>query len=214
VSGGRLTETWAWIAEHAAVTGTAVSLPVACLACVLRVDVAGIGVTVDGGAPVYATDPLAGRLQELQFTLGEGPGVAAVRCGFPVFVADLADAADLAGHGADWPVFAPAAVLAGARAMVAVPMTAGAIRVGAFTAHRTRPGRLDLATVTELFVFAEIALQLLLDERAGTPGGAGGWIGSEPSAWFEVHQAAGMISAQLAVGIRPDPPQPPGLPPS
>ena len=40
---------------------------------------------------VAATDDWAERLEELQYTMGEGPGVEAFAHGGPVLVADLAD---------------------------------------------------------------------------------------------------------------------------
>jgi hypothetical protein len=62
--------------------------------------------------PVFATDHVAGELDELQFRLGEGPSVeASTRCR-PVQVNDLADISD-----SRWPMFAVAARRTPARGM-------------------------------------------------------------------------------------------------
>ena len=74
---------------------------------------------------VYASDRVASDLEELTLTLGEGPSVDAV-AGGPVLVADL----DAAECQVRWPVFAPAAVSAGVRAVFALPLQVGAIRLG------------------------------------------------------------------------------------
>lgn len=202
MSGSRLTRVWDRIAESAASQQTVVSLPVACRACRDHIDVSGVGVMVQTGPargePVYATDQVATRLQDLEFTLGEGPCMTAMRLGVPVFAPEMASA-----HCCrSWPLFAPEAAREGALAMVVIPMTAGAIRVGSFTVYRSRPGPLTATELADVSVFADVVLQLLLDARARTPGASGRWLEhGEPLSRAEVHQASGMISVQLGVDI-------------
>jgi hypothetical protein len=125
----RTVRVWEWVAASQE-GGGPVSLAAVGRAAVrwLGVDGASVTVTVMGcpaaREPLFASDELSARLEELQFTLGEGPAVAEFWLGSPELVADL----ELAGSR--WPVFAPAAVAAGARAMFAVPLQAGAIKVG------------------------------------------------------------------------------------
>src|SRR5687768_17578494 len=76
-------------------------------------------------ATMWATDPVAERLEELQLTLSEGPGVDALRVGQPVLVPDLVDR-----YGDEWPLFAPEAVGAGAGALFALPLQVGRVRTG------------------------------------------------------------------------------------
>jgi hypothetical protein len=101
-----------------------------------------------------------------------------------------------------WPGFAPAAVEAGARALFAFPLQAGAIRAGVLLLYRARPGPLTSQQLADALVFADIALQLVLDFSAGISGSAdyrpldGLSVGRA-----EVYQATGMISVQLGVSL-------------
>lgn len=134
----------------------------------------------------HATDTLGARLAELQVTVGEGPFLDVWREGGPVLVPDLA----VPVIQRRWPLFGPLAVEAGAGALFTIPMAVGTIRVGVFALHRVRPGPLAPAALTDALAFAELALRLQLDEQHGadlelrTP---------------QVHQATGMIAAQLDV---------------
>ncbi|PZS22558.1 MAG: hypothetical protein DLM60_04165 [Pseudonocardiales bacterium] len=96
----------------------------------------------------------------------------------------------------------PAAVEAGARALVALPLRLGAIRAGVFMLSSNQPGQLPAEDLAEAWVFAEFALRLVLDEQAGI----GSQDGYPVSQWLsesrpEIHQVTGMISVQLGVGI-------------
>ena len=59
---------------------------------------------------------------------------------------------------------------AGARAMFALPLQAGAIRVGVLSLYRALPGPLSAGELADVLVFADIALQLLLDASSGISG--------------------------------------------
>ncbi|MGH3856169.1 MAG: ANTAR domain-containing protein, partial [Pseudonocardiaceae bacterium] len=101
-----------------------------------------------------------------------------------------------------WPLFAAAAVQAGARAMFALPLRIGAIRGGVFVLASEHPGQLPAEDLAQAWVFAEFALRLMLDEQAGIDSQDGYPVVdtlflSRP----EIHQATGMISVQLGVGI-------------
>ncbi len=74
---------------------------------------------------------------------------------------------------ARWPGFVPEAVAAGARAMFALPLQAGAIRVGVLSQYRARPGLLGGGELADVLAFADVALQLLVDASAGISGSAG-----------------------------------------
>jgi hypothetical protein len=109
---------------------------------------------------------------------------------------------DLESMTARWPGFAPASAAAGARAMFALPLQAGAIRVGVLTLYRTRPGPLAPPELADALVLADIALQLILDAGAGilSPPDCRPLSGlSDRRA--EVYQATGMISVQLGVSL-------------
>jgi hypothetical protein len=197
--GGRAVKVWAWIA--AAHDGDApVSIAALCRAAVLRLGVDGASVTAVSGLvahePVFASDQASARLEESQFTMGEGPGTDDFRPGSPMLIPELGAVA------ARWPGFVPAAIAAGARAVFSFPLQAGAIHVGVLSLYRARPGPLQAEELADGLVFADIALQLLLDASSGITGLPDYQpLDGVPGVRAEVHQATGMISAQLGVSL-------------
>lgn len=204
VCGGanRLAQVRAWVTERAANLGLPVSVPLLCETAVVRLGVSGAALTMEAfpGWPEtrHSTDVLSERLAELQVTVGEGPGVDARREGGPVLVADL----DAASSQRRWPLFAPLAVEAGAGALFTLPLCVGAIRVGTLALHRVEAGWLEPPTLADSLAFATLALGLLLDEQAGLSAMGGGPAASGlPLHSPQVHQATGIVSAQLGVGM-------------
>jgi hypothetical protein len=166
-------------------------------ACVRSLPVSGVGLalmTEEGPAgTIAATDGAAMELEELQFTLGEGPCVDASQTGRPVLQPDLARTAPLR-----WPAFAEGALDAGVRAVFALPLRVGAIRVGVLDLYRDRAGPLSTEDLTEALSYADAATLVLLDAQAGSP-----MLVPLP-VWddrAEVHQATGVVSVQARVGL-------------
>jgi hypothetical protein len=194
----RATQVRSWVAERAASLGVPVSIPVLCETAVLRLGVTGVTLTVDISSrwpeTRHATDGLGARLAELQVIVGEGPCLDVWQEGGPVLVPDL----DAPAIQLQWPLFATLAVEAGACALFALPMAVGTIRVGVLALHRSKSGQLESETLVDSLEFAHLAMRLQLDEQAG--------ITAEKTSGLElysphVHQATGMISAQLDVGM-------------
>lgn len=78
-----------------------------------------------------ASDTVAKRLEDMQFTLGEGPCFEAFDTGEPVLAHDLAhDAAKV------WPVFATQVDAGAVGAIFAFPLRRDAARVGALGLYR------------------------------------------------------------------------------
>jgi hypothetical protein len=188
---------WSLVVEHA--RGQPVTIEHACSAAIsaTRVDSAAVTVMLSATPreTIYASERIASDLQELTLTVGEGPSVDAA-AGNPILVADLTAPACLAR----WPVFAPAAAQAGVRAVFALPLQVGAIRLGVMDLYRVQPGDLDDAQLADALLLADTACALLLD--------AARFDGSHPDGRRperaspthpEVHQATGMIIAQLGV---------------
>jgi hypothetical protein len=195
----RAVKVWGWIAKAHEGDGP-VSVAAVCTAAVLRLGVDGASVTAVSGpevsGPLFASDELSALLEELQFTAGEGPGADEFGLGSPVLIADLELAA------ARWPGFVPEAVAAGARAMFALPLQAGAIRVGVLSLYRAVPGPLQAGELADVLVFADIALQLLLDASSGVIGSPGYRpLDGLSDRRAVVYQATGMISVQLDVSL-------------
>lgn len=173
-----------------------------CQACVDGLGVDGAAISLLTERPsrktLWATDPMATRLEELQFTLGEGACIEAARTGRPVLVPDVG--AEAAG-GSSWPIFA-AAVAEDPRvgALFALPLQLGTINLGVLDLYRTRPGPMTGAELREAVCVADTAAIMLLGLR--TDPGDGQWLDSSWTSYAEVHQATGMILAQLGVGAQ------------
>ena len=144
---------------------------------------------------VCASDGVAARLDEIQLELGEGPHWEALRSSRPVLVPDLD--AEASGR---WPGFTPAARELGARATFALPIFLGAATVGVSGLYSVRPGPLDASDVAVAVRLTarlsrsavRLALDLAEDDRSGEAPGA-------PGMRREVHQATGMVLAQLDI---------------
>jgi hypothetical protein len=172
-----------------------------CVAAValLSLKGAGLSLMVDGELRGTAgvSDPGVAVVQELQLTLGEGPGVDAWTSRQPVLEADLAEPALLR-----WPAFALAGVDAGVRAVFAFPLALGEIRLGVLVFYRDHPGVLGVDELAYGIVLADVATHMVLGLQAGAPSNAlHEVLATEPPHWAEIHQATGMVSVQLGVSL-------------
>jgi hypothetical protein len=205
VTSDRAARVWAWIAaapagDAPASAAAPVSIAALCRAAVRRLGVDGASMTVMSGPaalePLFASDGVSAGLEELQLSTGEGPCADDFRFGSPMLIPDLAAVT------ARWPVFVTTAVAAGAGAIFAFPLQAGAIRVGVLSLYRAKPGPLSPEELANGLVFADIALEMLLDSSAGIIA-SGGYqpLGGLAGGRAQIHQATGMISVQLGVSL-------------
>jgi hypothetical protein len=169
---------------------------------------AGVGTGPQGAVVAWGREKVSAALEDLQFTLGQGPGFEAVAAGAPVLVADLQE------HAARWPGFVPGAIELEVRAVFAFPLRIGAISVGVLTAHRALPGPLVDGQLADALALADAVSVLLLHWVPSETGAGAGTLREAPqegeprAGWAqpathraEVHQATGMISAQLDVSL-------------
>ncbi|HEY6478993.1 MAG TPA: ANTAR domain-containing protein [Streptosporangiaceae bacterium] len=199
MAGERQARVWAWVAAARDGDG-AVSVAAVGRAAALWLGVDGASVTavtdLIAREPLFASDALSARLEELQFTTGEGPAAGDFRLGSPVLIPDLE------AMGARWPGFVSAAIAAGAGAMFALPLQAGAIRVGVLTLYRAKPGALAPEALADALVLADVALQLILDAAAGISGlPEHQLLAALSDRRAEVYQAVGMVAVQLGVSL-------------
>ena len=138
---------------------------------------------------------LASARQDLEFTLGQGPGVDAYEEGASVVVEDLRLT------DGRWPLFSPAALELGVRSVSALPMKIGGIRLGVLYLYGDEPGSIgaehleSARTVTELITQIVIGLQ----SQVSSEEIAFNLVESDYRA--VVHQATGMISVQLGCSV-------------
>ena len=168
-----------------------------CRACVDILEVDGAAITVANveveHATLAATDTTAERIEELQEVLGEGPGPDAYLSG-TIVVASID--ADARGR---WPVFAAAAADAvGSVQVVAVPMRPAERTLGVLSLYRRLAQPLRLRADTAQFLANSIGVALLR-ELVDDLHHADTWRASTWSGRARVHQATGMVIAQLGV---------------
>lgn len=175
-----------------------------CLACVDLLDVDGAAISLVREGSTHGTfgssNELSRRLDEYQFTFGEGPCLDSVRRGALIQVPDLGDPTEVR-----WPAYAGAVLEEGVRAVYALPVAISSTCVGALDLFRTDPGALAGDDLTGGILAAELAALPLLDLmsaevdwaaiEAGDP-----WSQLKSLERVEVYQATGMILARLGVG--------------
>jgi hypothetical protein len=171
-----------------------------CRAGVEVLGVAGMSLTLrvdELPMPVCASNPLAAHLEDLQHTLGEGPGVDAEKSGRPVAEPHLARP-----RAVRWIAFGPAALAAGAGALFSFPLRLGAVRLGALTLYEPSAGGLSNGQHADALVMAGVMFNAILAMQTGAPPGTLS-PGLERLADYgaEVHQASGMVSVQLGVSV-------------
>lgn len=171
-----------------------------CELCVttLPVDGAAVALVADVNRReiVYASDEVAAELEQLQFSLGEGPGVDAFSSGRPVLVPDLKLTSD-----PRWPIYAAAAARTSARAAYAFPLQIGAIAIGVLDLYRVDKGLLEGEQLAGALMAADAALWSLLGLRAGigvddAQADGARWLTQGRRTHRSVHQATGMIMVQ------------------
>ncbi|MGF1655109.1 MAG: GAF domain-containing protein [Actinomycetales bacterium] len=172
-------------------------------ACAAAVPVTGVGLilmTDDGPAGVVAaSDDAAATMEQLQFSLGEGPCVDSSVTGRPALHPELARTGP---HR--WPLFSSAALQAGIGAIYALPLRVGAIRLGVLDLYRDKPGHLTDDQLAEALSFADVATTILLhgETRSPPPGGAErDWLDDVIGHRRVVHQATGFLAVQARIGL-------------
>lgn len=143
------------------------------------------------------TSDVSALIEELQFTLGEGPCVDAYHLGRPVIEADLARPSV-----PRWPAFTGPALAGGVRAVFGFPLVVGAVRLGALNLYRDRRGALTDDQHADALVMADVAAEALLVMQAGASlEGLTAALEAGSNLGYVVHQAAGMVSAQLDMSV-------------
>ena len=172
-----------------------------CEVCAEATVLTGAGIMLMSGelsqGSVCSSDATSAALEELQFMVGEGPCVDAYHQDRPVLEPDLADPST-----PRWPGFTPGALDAGARAIFGFPMQVGAVRLGALNLYRDQPGPISDDQHADARIMAQVAARQVLAMQADAPAGAlAGELETGGNFRFVVHQASGMVAAQLEVGV-------------
>jgi hypothetical protein len=172
-----------------------------CEVCVELTGMSGAGIMLmDGDLPrgsVCTTNKVSTTIEELQYALGEGPCVDAHNYGRPVLEPDLAEP-----RTPRWAAFAGPALDAGVRAIFGFPLHVGAVRLGALSLYCDRPGSLTAEQHADSIVAADVATYAVLALQANAaPGQLAAELEAGADFGYVVHQASGMVSAQLDVSV-------------
>lgn len=174
-----------------------------CDACAgsMAVEGAAISVMAEVNRPMASSvsDSRVSRFEELQFTLGEGPAIAAFRACAPACVEDL-----LAAHDS-WPVFAAEAAAVASRtgwpirSVVALPLQLGGEQpLGVLDLYKRERGAPDEALLSQAKVAVDTIAMALFNATLAdaAEGGEPGWLRHAIASSVDVDQAVGMVMAQ------------------
>jgi hypothetical protein len=161
--------------------------------------ITGVAISVIGPAgqqsTISASDAVAARIEEIQFDLGEGPVFAAFASGLPELLADV----DLVAS-TRWPAFASEVAALSIGSIYVFPLVLGAASVGAVVSYHATPRRLSPQAIERGGALARAVAGLALERAVSL---AQAEVGESPTTPVElrrdVHQATGMVLAQLGV---------------
>jgi hypothetical protein len=171
-----------------------------CEACTEGLDIDGAALSVltatASRETLWATDTVAGQLEDLQFSLNEGACVEAATSGNPVFIPNIRT-----GHeGRRWPLFAAAVIeQTPVVALFALPLQWGAVNLGVLDMYRVTPGGLPDAQRRDVMAAVDTAAIMLLGRRTDPDSTEDQWLSTSTGRRAEIHQATGMVLVQLGI---------------
>lgn len=170
-------------------TAAVTALEDLCRRLTVRGGFLGVAINLSSGrgtaGVVAASDDRCFRLEELQFSAGEGPSYEAVLLSRPVLTPDLA--AD-----GRWPGYASTAIAAGVTGVFAFPLQVGALCLGVLDVYAVQSGSLREDEIASALRHTRRATEILLD---GGPG-----LGAQIDNRAEIYQAQGMVMAAYDIG--------------
>jgi hypothetical protein len=172
-----------------------------CVASAQAIGVAGAGVILMSGGRalgnVCVSNAMTAAVEEVQYTLGEGPCVDAFHTKAPVLAPDLVHL-----DGDRWPAFRVGAESAGVRAVFGFPLLIESVCFGALNLYHDHPGALSDEQFADALAVAHVASRTVLGwQSVAGPGSLAWQLEHVPKHRAVVHQAAGMVSVQAAVSI-------------
>jgi GAF domain-containing protein len=174
-----------------------------CEMCVPALSISGGGIsmvtTTGNRGIICATDEVAAYIEDLQFILGEGPCVEATQTDAPVLIDDLSERLDR--RDAQWSAFSQSASSRGVGAVFAFPLRIGSVSVGVLDLYRRSPGALSRDELAGALLAADAAADALLYLQLQAGGDLSFARDLRDIHDMQVHQATGMVMAQLGVTI-------------
>jgi hypothetical protein len=188
------------VAEES-LSGLPAALQRICRAATWSLSLVGAVVQVGTGAGdavvLASSDGASRRLGEVAFEVGEGPCLEALSFARPVLVSDLM------GEGqARWPGYVSAVRDKGVRAVFALPLHVGAVRLGVLELYGARVRSLSSAELSIALAFTRAATDSLIDSPSGSSDAfVDGRCAQAMDRRVEIHQAQGMVTVDLGVDL-------------
>lgn len=172
-----------------------------CVICADESEMSGAGIMMMSGGvrrgSLCTTNPVSALVEELQFSLGEGPCLDAFHHDRPVLEPDLADPVE-----PRWMAFSEQALGAGIRAIFGFPIRVGPVKFGALNLYRDRPGPLRGGQHADCLVLADsVADSLIAMQAHAAPGQLATEFEAGADLELGVHRASGMVAAQLDTSV-------------
>lgn len=149
-----------------------------------------------GSQTVCASSPVAARIDEIQIDLGEGPCWEALRTRRPVLEPDLRHRG-----GEAWPGAREALRQLEVGSLFAFPLFVGPLSVGVVDLYSDEPRVLSSTEVEDVTALATIAAKQVLRRALDDLESIDDGMAPGPYSQREVHQASGMVAAQLGVAV-------------
>jgi hypothetical protein len=170
-------------------------------ACADATEVTGAGIMLmmDGEhrGTLGATDGAITVVEDLQFTLGEGPCIDTYTSGEPVLEPHLREPDEVR-----WHEFSGPALAAGVEAIFGFPIIAGDVRLGALDLYVDHPWVLTAEQHADAVIMADVVAQAILSlQSRADPGALAIELETGAQLRSVVHQASGMLAVQLDVPV-------------
>lgn len=169
-----------------------------CAACVEVLAVSGAGITLMGGdqaGPICVSDSSIAELEDLQFTIGQGPCRDAYRSGQSVHAPRLDESVFVR-----WPPFVDLARSSGIGAVFAYPLLSSSAKVGVLTLYQQAEGELSAAQHDDSLAITRVLTATVLSLQEGAPAGVlAPELDVAVAYRAEIYQASGMVAVQLRI---------------
>lgn len=169
-----------------------------CTACVDVLSVTGAGITImngDQAGPICVSDASVAALEDLQYTIGQGPCRDAFRTGLSVHAPRLD-----AEASARWPSFVTLARDSTIAAVFAYPLIAAGAKVGVLTLYQQLEGDLTSAQHDDCIALAEVITETVLSlQDDAPPGTLAPGLDDAVEYRAEIYQASGIVAVQLGI---------------
>lgn len=149
----------------------------------------------DQAGPICVSDDNVAALEDLQYTVGQGPCRDAFQSGIFVHAPQLDTDASLR-----WPSFVSLARSSGFGAVFAYPLITAGAKVGVLTLYQHAEGDLSDEQHGDSMAMAEVLTETVLSLQADAPlGTLAPGLDDAVQYRAEIYQASGMIAIQLSI---------------